>query len=237
MWVLALYRTHIAGCTLHEAATSLGKTPRALVRRYLQSGQRNASSYTSKDSTRLLLDHEYAVQKDTVLYRNDNKKLYRVMNFFGMSQFFFWTYLSHFAFTTMKSVQIPEEQKENKDLPWWKKTDFGKYRSGITIASFLVGWGTLALCWMYTLRSVSCLVLKRGGRELLFITFAPFGRNKSMLVPLEKVSAKQSRLSSRVNLPLKVQGKSLYYILDMKGQFTNSKLFDYSAGLRRHWAQ
>lgn len=62
-----------------------------------------------------------------------------MMNFFGVSQFFFWSYLSHFAFTTMKSVHIPEEMKQNKELQWWKKTDFGKYRNGITIASFIVG--------------------------------------------------------------------------------------------------
>ncbi|KAG0723486.1 Transmembrane protein 223 [Chionoecetes opilio] len=270
MELLAACRVAVSSWPLLRPSTALGRAA-GLLRRHLHTGRTKddrkilpsgptRSSSTRHDPTKLVWEREHIVEKDTLLYRNDSKKFFRMINFFGVSQFVFWSYLSNFAFTTMKNVQIPEEHKQNKALPWWKKTDFGQYRNGITVSSFLIGgelnhgfqsqfkayfpagslracWGTMAICWMYTLRSVSGLVLKRGGRELLFFTFAPLGRNRSMLVPLEKVSAKQSRISSHVHLPLKVQGKTFHYLIDMKGTFTNAKLFDYSAGLSRKWAR
>lgn len=204
--------------------------------RHCHTGVQRPSLKTT-GGNRLKFEQEYSVDKDTVLFRYENKRYFKMMNIFALSQFFFWSYLSHFAFTTMKSspITLPPEEKEN--LPWWRKVDFGRYRTGISTGSFLLGWGTLAICWMYTLRSVRCLVLKKGGKDLLFVTFTPFGRNRIMTVPLNKVSAKQSRMSAKVHLPLKVQGTYLHYILDMQGHFTNTKLFDYSAGLRRSWAK
>lgn len=76
MGLLALCRAHTVGCTLNNAVIALNRTPQPLLRQYLPRGHRKAS-YTNKDSSKLLLDSEYAVQKDTVLYRNDNKKFYR----------------------------------------------------------------------------------------------------------------------------------------------------------------
>ncbi|KAK8378862.1 hypothetical protein O3P69_009530 [Scylla paramamosain] len=223
--LLDLCRTRTSlGPLLHEATTAMSRAAR-VPKQHLHSGAAGRGA-TRKDTTRLMLDNEYVVAKDTLLYKNENKGFYRMINFFGLSQFVFWTYLSHFAYTTMKSA-----------LSWWKRTDFGQYRNGITLGSFIIGWGTMGICWMYTLRSVSGMVLKRGSQNLLLFTFTPLGRNRSLLVPIEKVSARQSRTASRVHLPLKVQGKAFHYLLDMKGDFTNSKLFDYSAGIRRNWAR
>lgn len=205
--------------------------------RWLSDSGGRGPHHRAQDATRLILDHQYSVPKDTILFKYDNPRFFRLMNVFAMSQFFFWVYLSHFAFSTMKNVPISQEKKEDKDLSWWRKINFGKYRNGIAAGSFLIGWGTLAICWMYTLRSVRYLILKKGGKELLFITYTPLGHHRSMTVPLEKVSAKQSRLSAKVHLPLKVRGTYFNYILDMSGSFLNSQLFDYSAGLRRSWAK
>ncbi|XP_027222837.2 transmembrane protein 223 [Penaeus vannamei] len=187
--------------------------------------------------TRSLIEQKYAVEKDTLLFRNENRRFFKLINLFAMSQFFFWSYLSHFALTMMKDVEVPVEIRDDPNVPWWRKMNLGKYRNGITVSCFMIGWGTMALAWMYTLRSVRYLVLKKGGKTLAFVTFTPFGRNRTLAVPLEKVSAKQSRMTATVHLPLKVKGKYFHYILDMRGQFPNAKLFDYSAGLRRNWAQ
>ncbi|XP_042875241.1 transmembrane protein 223-like [Penaeus japonicus] len=187
--------------------------------------------------TKSLIEQNYAVEKDTLLFRNENRRFFKLINLFAMSQFFFWSYLSHFALTMMKDVEVPADVRDDPNIPWWRKMNLGKYRNGITVSCFMIGWGTMALSWMYTLRSVRYLVLKKGGKSLAFVTFTPFGRNKTLNVPLEKVSAKQSRLTATVHLPLKVKGKYFHYILDMRGQFPNAKLFDYSAGLRRNWAQ
>ncbi|XP_068222994.1 transmembrane protein 223 [Palaemon carinicauda] len=185
---------------------------------------------------RLILENEYAVEKDTLLYRFDNAKSIKLINVFAISQFVFWSYLGHFAFTMMKDVPVPEEDKANPNLPWWRKMNFGKYRYGITTGCFVVGWGTMAIAWMYTLRCVRFLVLKKGGANVMFITFSPFNRYKSLTVPLKDISAKQSRMSATAYLPLKVKGKYMNFILDMRGEFLNTKLFDYSAGLQRNWS-
>ncbi|KAK7063038.1 hypothetical protein SK128_024445 [Halocaridina rubra] len=188
------------------------------------------------DETKLILDHEFKVARDTVIFRYDEPRLFRIMNIFAMSQFFFWAYLSHFAFTSMRDIPISEEEKNNENLSWWKKINFGKYKNALTVGSFMIGWSTMAFVWLYTLRCVRYLVLKKGGESLMFVTYTPFNRKQYMTVPLQHVSAKQSRTTSKVYLPLKVKGKYLYYVLDMRGQFPNTRLFDYSAGLQRNWA-
>ena len=68
---------------------------------------------------------------------------------------------------------------------------------------------------------------------MAFVTYTPFGQNRIMNVPLRNISAQESRSVAKVQLPIKVQNRAFYYILDMKGEFTNGKLFDYTAGVRR----
>jgi hypothetical protein len=78
------------------------------------------------------------VAKDVILYRYDNPKFFRIVNIFALCQFGFWTYLSHFAFTSMRDAPVP---KDRDDLPWWRKINLGenKYRNGLTVLSFLIG--------------------------------------------------------------------------------------------------
>lgn len=49
------------------------------------------------------------------------------------------------------------------------------------------GYVVLAICWMYTLRSVRMLVLRKGGEKVSIVTYAPLGRNRTIDVSLEKV--------------------------------------------------
>lgn len=89
---------------------------------------------------------------------------------------------------------------------------------------------------MFTLRSVRFCVLRKGGEQVTVVTYGPFGTNRMMNVPLKCISAQESRQAARVQLPLKIQNRSFYYILDMKGDITNNKLFDHTIGLRRKLA-
>lgn len=36
-------------------------------------------------------------------------------------------------------------------------------------------------------------------------------------------------------LPMKIQGRRFYFILDGQGKFLNEKLFDYTVGHARRW--
>lgn len=73
----------------------------------------------------------------------------------------------------------------------------------------------------------------KGGKEISFVTYTPFGKNRILNVPIKYVSAQEARAAATTQLPLKVQNKNFYYILDMRGDFLNTKLFDYTAGLKR----
>jgi len=78
------------------------------------------------------------VVKDVILYRYENPKFFRIVNIFALCQFGFWTYLSHFAFTTLKDAPVP---KDADNLPWWRRINLGenKYRNTLTVLSFLIG--------------------------------------------------------------------------------------------------
>ena len=99
-------------------------------------------SYFAKVKCRRLyfnnvLDVNTNVARDLILFKYDKPKFFRYLNIFGVCQFVFWSYLSHFAYTRLKDAPI--EKKE--DDPWWKAINVGenKYRNGITFLCCLLG--------------------------------------------------------------------------------------------------
>lgn len=98
-----------------------------------------------------------------------------------------------------------------------------------------VGYGILAMAWMYTLRSVRFLVLRKGSAQVSLVTYTPFGHNRIMNVPLNCLSAQESRQTANVLLPLKVKERRLFYIMDMRGTFLNKDLYDRTIGLKRRF--
>ncbi|XP_037954788.1 transmembrane protein 223 [Teleopsis dalmanni] len=197
-------------------------------------GFRSGLSVISRNFCTRNIDINTNVAKDVVLFTYENPKFYKVINIFGIAQFVFWTYLSHFALTTLKDA--PVEENPEVELSWYQRINLGenKYRNGISVFCFLVGYGILFSVWMFTLRSVRFLILRKGGNAVSFVTYGPFNRNRIMDVPLNCMSAQEARELAKVQLPIKVKNKSLYYVLDMRGEFKNPKLFDYTAGLKRN---
>lgn len=173
------------------------------------------------------------VVKDVILFCYENPRQFKLLNIFAIVQFAFWSYLSVTVHSTL--VDIPVKGDPEK-LPWWRKVNLGekKYRYGITYMCFGIGYGVIFCAWMYTLRSVRYLILRKGGKAISFVTYTPFGQNRIMDVPLEKISAKQSRSLAKVHFPIKVKNKMFHYILDMRGEFRNARLFDATAGLKRN---
>lgn len=187
---------------------------------------------TSQNFCNKAFDVSTNVSKDIILFKYENPKFYKMLNIFAIVQFLFWNYLSHAAFTTLRDAPVEEVAE---DAAWYRRINLGdnKYRNGITVSCFLIGYGILAVAWMYTLRSVRFLVLRKGGQDLSFVTYGPFNKNRIITVPLKFCSAVESRATARVQLPIKVKNKSLFYILDMRGEFKNTQLFDHTAGLSR----
>lgn len=97
----------------------------------------------------------------------------------------------------------------------------------------ILAYAVIFICWTFTLRSVRYVVALKNGKDISLVTYTPFGKNRILNVPINCVSAHDSRRTAKVYLPLKVKNKSLFYILDMKGEFKNTKLFDNSIGVSR----
>ncbi|KAF5292883.1 hypothetical protein FQR65_LT11135 [Abscondita terminalis] len=171
------------------------------------------------------------VVKDVILYKYENPKFFKLLNVFAICQFGFWSYLSMFSFTTLRDAPV----SNSEDARWWEKINLGenKYKNTLAVLSFLIGYGTLSISWLYTLRSVRYLVLRKGGSQVTFVTYTPIGANRMMTVGLENVSCQESRGLAKSQLPIKIKNRFLYYLLDMKGEFKNSALFDHTAGLKR----
>ncbi|CAH1113303.1 unnamed protein product [Psylliodes chrysocephalus] len=178
-----------------------------------------------------VLDVNTNVPKDVILYKHDNSRYFKIMNLAGFVQFGFWTYLSITAYTTLKDAPVDH----SKATRWWEKLNLGdnKYRNGITFCTGLIGWGVLALTWMYTLRSVKYIILRQGGQLLTIVTYTPITANRMFTLNLKNVSALDTRASAKNHLALKVKGHSFYYLIDMKGEFKNTTLFDHTVAVKR----
>ncbi|KAG8229106.1 hypothetical protein J437_LFUL009575 [Ladona fulva] len=181
----------------------------------------------------LPLETNTNVAKDVIMFKHDNARFFKILNIFALTQFLFWTYLSHFCYTQMKDAPVAKEKKE--DQQWWRSINLGenKYKNTLAVFCFIIGYGILAGSWMFTLKSVRYLVLRKGGKEVTFVTYGPFGKNRMLTVGLENVSCEESRKSATTQVPIKVKGHLLYYMLDMRGEFKNGKLFDVTAGMKR----
>ncbi|KOB77739.1 Uncharacterized protein OBRU01_03614 [Operophtera brumata] len=190
-----------------------------------------SASYSSV-TTRTVHDVNTNVLKDVILFKYENPKFYTYMNIFAVVQYMFWTYLGIFAFSSLKDAPV-DRSKIDESTPWFRKINLGenKYRNTLGILAVVVG--SLAMIWMYTLRSVRFLILNKGGRNVTFVTYTPFGKNRLMTVPVENVCCKESRNIARVQLPLKVKNTMMHFMLDMRGEFKNPILFDCTAGLSR----
>uniref|UniRef100_A0A1B6LX19 Transmembrane protein 223 n=1 Tax=Graphocephala atropunctata TaxID=36148 RepID=A0A1B6LX19_9HEMI len=189
----------------------------------------NISEMSKMDS----MNSKSNLEKDKLLFMYENPKFFYLLNGFAFVQFFFWLHMSEFTYRKMKDVKI---DNNNEALPWWRKLNFQNENTRKMVAAFcfMLGYGILSTAWIYTLRSVRMLVLRKGGRTVTFVTYGPLGRNRHLDVSLEKITTSQSRVSAKVQLPIKIQGKWFYYILDTKGgTFPNPELFDFTAGMKR----
>lgn len=91
----------------------------------------------NSSNSKLGIDVNTNVTKDVILYKYDNERTFKLMNIFALCQFGFWTYLSNFAYTSLRDA--PVDKVENP--AWWQKVNLGenKFRNTISILSFVVG--------------------------------------------------------------------------------------------------
>lgn len=196
------------------------------------------------------------LSKDVIVYKYENPRHFKIMNVCGIVQFFFFLLCAEFTLSNLKDVPVDENDPDYNNLPFYAKTNLGenKYKFGLAFVTFLVGkqhihimlkdkslsfpiicigFVILGFVWVFTLRSVRYLVLRKGGNKVSFVTYGPFGTNHIMDVPLRCVTAVQSRDMSTGALPIKVKDRTFYYMLDNRGVYTNPDIFDHVVNVKR----
>lgn len=79
--------------------------------------------------------------KDVIVFKYNNPRYFKVMNFFGMVQFFFWLICSEFTLSNLRNTPVNEEAPNFDDLPLYLKVNLGenKYKYGLALGCFTFG--------------------------------------------------------------------------------------------------
>jgi len=170
--------------------------------------------------------------KDVILYSDKNSRFHKYVNMFGLAQLLIWLSLAEYSTkVTNEPVEGDADEKVAEQL-----RNSEDEKAGIGFAQLFAGLGlvTLGISWIYSLRCIKMIVLRKGGENLTLITYGPFNKVRYLDMPLEKVSAAQLRSSTSHNLPIKVKGYVGHFLVDMRGEIKNSPLLDATLGLKRN---
>ncbi|KAJ1108517.1 hypothetical protein NDU88_005893 [Pleurodeles waltl] len=213
----------------------------------LLGGQHGARSHTETQPPR-----------DLVLFKHHRPRFFRLVGLFCLGQGGFWAYLGHYGFSSLRDtdgvrVKVPvthdssavasgtkegnqPEAKKSSDTPAeGKQLNLGSrlWRYGFTLTCFTIGSLIVAAGYLFSRRSVSQVLLHRGGQQVTIHTSALFSSGSSFTVPLRHVSCMAHRSEVPSAIPLKIKGRPLYFLLDKQGQVFNGKLFDVTVGAYR----
>uniref|UniRef100_A0A3B3U876 Transmembrane protein 223 n=1 Tax=Poecilia latipinna TaxID=48699 RepID=A0A3B3U876_9TELE len=180
--------------------------------------------------------------KDVTLFEHDRTRFFRVLTVFCGGQFVFWTYLAQFAFTGLRDTGGKDRAKAPTTTTglagmWSFEMNLGSnaWRYGFTLGCLTIGAGIVGLGALFCRRSVSKVVLHKGGRMVTVRTQSPLGpdRGRTINVPLNQVACHAHRQESPSFIPLRIKGHRLYFLLDKDGTVNNARLFDITVGAYR----
>lgn len=183
--------------------------------------------------------------RDVTLFQHDRTRFFRLLTVFCGGQVLFWTYMGHFAYTGLRDTGSATEKGRAKTSTtttglagmWSFEMNLGSntWRYSFTLGCLAIGAGIVGLGVLFCRRSVSQVVLHRGGRMVTISTQSPLGpdRGRSITVPLSQVACHAHRHESPSFIPLKVKGHKFYFLLDKEGTVNNARLFDITVGAYR----
>lgn len=183
-----------------------------------------------------------AVTKDVILFAHDRTRFFRLLAVFCGGQVIFWTYLAYFAFTGLRDTSgnsLGGRKLETTGLAgfWSFDMNLGSaaWRYGFTLSCLVIGGGIAGLGGLFCRRSVSQVILHKGGSMVTVTTQSPFGaaQGKRLIVPLSSVTCHAHRQESPSFIPLRVKDHKFYFLLDKEGTLNNPKLFDVTVGAYR----
>lgn len=184
--------------------------------------------------------------RDVTLFEHDRTRFFRLLAFFCGGQFLFWTYLAHFAFNGLKDTGGAKKNAKAETTTttsagvagiWSFEMNLGTntWRYGFTAGCLAIGASILGLGVLFCRRSVSQVILHKGGRMVTISTQSPLGAGRShrITVPLSQVACHAHRQESPSFIPLRVKGHKFYFLMDKEGTINNARLFDITVGAYR----
>ncbi|XP_062867854.1 transmembrane protein 223 [Trichomycterus rosablanca] len=181
-----------------------------------------------------------AVLKHVLLFEHDRTRFFRFLALFCAGQLLFWTYLGYIAFTGLRDTRktSKESKKVRAELGLFSldmNLGSNAWRYGFTLGCLLIGGGIVGLSVLFSRRSVSRVLLHKGGNTVTVCTQSPLGVNIAwhLTVPLNQVACHSHRQESPSFIPLKVKNHKFYFLLDKEGSLNNPKLFDVTVGAYR----
>lgn len=160
-----------------------------------------------------------------LLYENKalQPKLFFVISFASGVQLLFWTYLSYSAWTDY--ARLPGQ--DVKDLVE-KRTGFRsfRWRVGLSLLALSAGVLLALMANMYPLRTVTRVLFESKQNAIQLFTCSPTGAERSIRTIPANIVSIGGRRSAGSYLSLKVQGHSLHFLLDTKGNFPQPRVFD-----------
>lgn len=93
--------------------------------------------FTSRSMRAEKFEVDTKVAKDVILFKFENRRFFKMLNLFAISQFLFWTYLTYCA-ASLRNIPIKED---SANRPWWQSINLGekKYKYGLMVLSFVIG--------------------------------------------------------------------------------------------------
>lgn len=188
--------------------------------------------------------------KDVTLFEHDRTRFFQLLSVFCGGQFLFWTYMAHFAYTELRNTGGDKGKNKAPTTTttttttttglagmWSFEMNLGSnsWRNGFTMGCLAIGSGIVGLGALFCRRSVSQVVLHRGGKMVTVGTQSPLGpgRGRRITVPLSEVACHAHRHESPSFIPLRIKGHRFYYLLDKEGTLNNIRLFDITVGAYR----
>lgn len=79
--------------------------------------------------------------KDVIVFKYDNPRYFKMMNIFGIAQFFFWLICSEFTLSNLRYAPVNEDAPNFNDFPLYLRVNLGenKYKYGLAIGCFSFG--------------------------------------------------------------------------------------------------
>lgn len=79
--------------------------------------------------------------KDVIVFKYNNPNYFRIMNFFGIIQFFFWLICSELTLSTLRDTPIDEKDPNLEEKPLYFRINLGenKYKYGLAFSCFGLG--------------------------------------------------------------------------------------------------